>query len=128
MTTKITDGVQVSVESFFQPEHSSAVHHHYVFSYKIRIHNHGQSAIQLMRRHWYIFDSNGIVREVEGEGVIGLQPIIESGEFHEYISGCNFRTEIGKMKGTYTMKRLFDDYNFHVVIPQFVMIAPYKLN
>ncbi len=128
MTTKITDGVQVSVESFFQPEQSSPVHHHYVFNYKIRIHNHSHTSIQLMRRHWFIYDSNGVVREVEGEGVIGLQPIIEAGEYHEYVSGCNFRTEIGKMQGTYTMMRLYDGSEFTVVIPQFTMITPYKLN
>lgn len=128
MTTKITEGVQVSVESSYQAEHSSPVHNHFVFSYKIRIHNHGHSTIQLLRRHWFIYDSNGVVREVEGEGVIGLQPIIEAGEYHEYVSGCNFRTEIGKMKGTYSMRRLYDDYEFKVVIPQFTMITPYKLN
>lgn len=128
MATKITEGIQVSVESFFQPEHSSPLHYHFVFSYKIKIHNHGHTAIQLLRRHWHIYDSNGVVREVEGEGVIGLQPIIEAGASHEYVSGCNFRTEIGKMKGTYTMLRLEDDYIFQVTIPQFIMITPYKLN
>jgi ApaG protein len=128
MTTKITDGIQVSIETYYQPEHSSPVHHHYVFSYKVTIQNHSHSSIQLMRRHWHIYDSNGVVREVEGEGVIGLQPIIEPGDSYEYISGCNFRTEIGKMKGTYTVKRLYDDHHFKVAIPQFTMIAPYKLN
>lgn len=128
MTTKITDGVQVSVESFFQAEHSSPANHHYVFSYKIRIHNHSHETIQLLRRHWFIYDSNGVVREVEGEGVIGLQPFIVAGDYYEYVSGCNFRTEIGKMKGTYTMSRMSDDSEFKVIIPQFTMITPYKLN
>ena len=128
MATKITEGIQVSVESFFEPEHSSPAHHHYVFSYKIKIHNHSHSAIQLLRRHWHIYDSNGVVREVEGEGVVGVQPTLEPGASHVYVSGCNFQTEIGKMNGTYTMRRLEDDYIFEVTIPQFNMIAPYKLN
>lgn len=128
MSTKITEGVQVSVESFYQAEHSSPVNNHFVFSYKMKIHNQGPFAIQLLRRHWFIYDSNGVVREVEGEGVVGVQPVIEAGDYLEYISGCNFCTEIGKMKGTYTMRRLNDSYDFKVIIPQFTMITPYKLN
>ena len=84
--------------------------------------------MQLLRRHWYIYDSNGTVREVEGEGVVGLQPVIEPGEIHEYVSGCNLRTSIGKMTGTYLVERVVDGKQFQVQIPEFNMIAPYRLN
>lgn len=128
MTTKITDGVQVTVESAFQPEQSSPVHSHYVFSYKVRIYNHSHAAVQLLRRHWHIYDSNGTFREVEGEGVVGFQPIIEPNTYHEYMSGCNFKTDIGRMEGTYTMKRINTQQIFKVAIPEFLMIVPFKLN
>jgi ApaG protein len=128
MVTEITEGVKVSVATSYQPEYSSPVQSHYVFTYKILIENHSQYTIQLLKRHWYIFDANGVVREVEGDGVVGQQPILEPGEIHEYVSGCNLKTELGKMKGTYLMERVVDGKHFDVNIPQFVMTVPYKLN
>ena len=128
MITEITDGVKVSVTTSFQPEYSSPVQSHYVFTYKIIIENRSDYTVQLLRRHWYIYDINGVTREVEGDGVVGQQPILNPGESHEYISGCNLKTEIGKMKGTYTMERVADGSYFKVNIPEFVMVVPYKNN
>jgi ApaG protein len=128
MVTEITDGVKVSVATSYQPEYSSPAQSHYVFTYKILIENYSQNTIQLLKRHWYIFDANGLVREVEGDGVVGQQPTLEPGQHHEYVSGCNLKTEVGKMKGTYLMERIVDGKQFKVNIPQFVMVVPYKLN
>jgi ApaG protein len=75
-----------------------------------------------------IFDSNGTVREVEGEGVVGQQPVLEPGEVHEYVSGCNLRSSMGKMAGTYLVERIIDGKQVRVNIPEFTMIVPYKLN
>jgi ApaG protein len=82
----------------------------------------------LHRRHWYIFDSNGSYREVEGEGVVGVQPTLQPGEKYHYVSGCNLRTEMGKMKGNYQMENLNNKKIFAVNIPEFEMIAPCKNN
>ena len=128
MVNTITEGVKVSVETLYQPEYSNPANDHFMFAYRINIENVGNYAVQLMRRHWYIFDSNGNKREVEGEGVVGLQPIIEPGKSHEYVSGCNLKTDMGAMKGEYQMLRVFDDVLFDVTIPEFYLIAPYKLN
>lgn len=128
MIAKITDGVKVMVETVYQPEYSNPANEHYMFAYRIVIENLSDYSIQLLRRHWHIFDSNGSHREVEGEGVVGIQPIIEPGESHEYVSGCNLKTDIGSMKGTYQMKRLLDGIQFTVTIPEFTLIAPFKLN
>jgi ApaG protein len=84
--------------------------------------------VQLLRRHWHIFDTNGEVRQVEGEGVVGQQPVLEPGESHQYISGCNLKTTIGKMTGTYLMERIIDGKKIKVKIPEFTMIVPFKLN
>ena len=128
MITEITHGVKVSVETFYQQEYSSPSQHHYVFTYKILIENFSAYTVQLLRRHWFIYDANGVLREVEGEGVVGQQPVLEPGQVHEYVSGCNLKTELGKMKGTYMMERVMDGDRFKVNIPEFVMAVPYKLN
>lgn len=128
MVTKVTDGVKVSVITEYMPEYSSPVQFHYVFSYRIRIENHSEYTVQLLRRHWLIYDAHSSVREVEGEGVVGQQPILESGDHYEYVSGCNLKSGIGKMIGTYTMERIFDGSHFEVHIPEFTMVVPYRLN
>jgi ApaG protein len=82
----------------------------------------------LLRRHWYIWDSNLIRREVEGEGVVGQLPIIESGEMYTYISGCPLLTEMGKMKGYYVFRNQDTLEEIEVPIPEFQFIAPQKNN
>ena len=67
-------------------------------------------------------------REVEGEGVVGQQPILEPGQVHQYVSGCNLRSGLGKMHGTYLMEKVVDGSQFEVVIPEFSMVVPYLLN
>ncbi len=84
--------------------------------------------MQLLRRQWVITDATGIVRRVNGEGVIGLQPILEPGLAHAYTSFCDLLTEIGKMSGSYQMVRRDDGSLFDVVIPEFHMCSPVKLN
>jgi len=128
MVTAITDGVKVSVETIYQPEYSNPANEHFMFAYRVEISNLSDYPVQLMRRQWFIFDSNSSRREVEGEGVVGLQPIINPGESHVYVSGCNLKTDIGSMQGKYLMKRLIDEAEFDVDIPEFQLIAPYKLN
>ncbi len=128
MTTEITNGVKVSVLTDYLPEYSSPVQQHFVFTYRILIENCSEYTVQLLRRHWYIHDANNTVREVEGEGVVGQQPVLEPGETHEYVSGCNLKSGMGKMYGHYTMERVVDGKVFKVVIPEFTMIVPFKLN
>lgn len=126
--TATTEGVEVSVHTEYQPEYSSPFQLHFVFSYRIRIENHSNNTIQLQRRKWLIYDSVAPIKEVEGEGVVGLTPILEPGESHEYVSGCSLKSSIGKMTGTYLMERLIDGQKFMVQIPEFNLISPYRLN
>src|SRR5438105_3046372 len=108
MTQSITNGIKITVETEFQPIHSQVLINEYIFAYHITIENTSMHAIRLMNRHWRIFDSNGDYRDVNGEGVVGVQPVIEAGESYDYISSCNLRTEIGKMSGHYIMNRVSD--------------------
>ncbi|MDE3125515.1 MAG: Co2+/Mg2+ efflux protein ApaG [Bacteroidota bacterium] len=128
MVTKISAGIQISVETFYQPDYSNPLAHEHMFAYRITIENLNDFTVQLLKRHWFINDSNGEKREVEGDGVVGVQPIILPGEKYQYVSGCNFKTEIGKMSGYYTMENQFNKQLFTVNIPAFDMIVPAKLN
>ncbi|HWB91360.1 MAG TPA: Co2+/Mg2+ efflux protein ApaG [Puia sp.] len=128
MANKISEGMEVSVETFYQPDYSNPISGEYMFAYRITIENHNNFSVKLQRRHWHIFDSNGSYREVEGEGVVGVQPILQPGERYQYVSGCNLRTEMGKMYGSYTMENLNNKNSFEVNIPIFEMIVPFKMN
>jgi ApaG protein len=127
MFTAITQGVKVSVETFYQSEYSNPPTH-YVFTYRITIENQSDFTVKLLRRHWYIHDSAGVVTEVEGEGVIGQQPVIAPGQKHQYASACHLTSDIGKMRGSYLMEKLLSGTTFRVAIPEFVLIEPSRLN
>jgi len=128
MVQQVTDGVSITVEVFYQPAQSNPLSSEYLFAYRITIENLSTMPVKLLRRHWHIIDSNGSVREVEGEGVVGQQPIIQPGESHQYVSAANLRSDIGKMHGTYQMENLYNKKTFLVTIPEFSLIAPFKLN
>lgn len=128
MVSKISEGVKISVETFYQQDYSNPLQSEYMFAYRITIENHNDFAVKLHSRHWCIFDSNGSYREVEGEGVVGMQPVISPGEEYQYVSGCNLHSEIGRMHGTYLMENLHNKQLFSVKIPAFEMVAPFKFN
>lgn len=128
MTSKISEGVKISVESFYQPEFSNPLNSEFMFAYRITIENNNNFPVKLLSRHWHIFDSNGSMKEVEGEGVVGIQPQIAPAKQYQYMSGCNLRSEIGRMHGTYLMENLNTHKNFRVAIPAFEMQVPFKMN
>ncbi len=128
MISKISEGVNISVETFYQPEYSNPLNSEYMFAYRITLENNNSFPVQLLRRHWYIFDSNSELREVEGEGVIGIQPVINPGQKYQYVSGCNLKSEMGKMHGMYFMENNHNKQTFIIKIPAFEMVVPSKLN
>lgn len=128
MITQVTQGIKISVSTHFQESYSKPDNRYFLFSYKISIENTSEYAVKLLRRQWQIFDSSGDKREVEGEGVVGQQPILEPGETYEYESACNLTTDMGKMRGSYLMERKADKVRFIVNIPEFQLIAPQRLN
>lgn len=128
MISKISSGVKITVDTYFQPEYSNPLNNEFMFAYKITIENNNTFPIRLLQRHWHIFDSNGMMREVQGEGVVGVQPLISPGCHYQYISGCNLKTEMGKMYGSYLIENINSKQTFNVAIPAFEMQAPYKLN
>lgn len=128
MPTCTTHGIKIVVQTQYEPTHSKPNESKYIFSYRIVISNESSEPVQLLRRHWSIIDSSGIKREVEGDGVVGKQPVINPGGNHTYVSWCPFESEIGMMKGYFTMERLLDGNIIEVRVPDFTMCASPKLN
>ena len=127
MSSLTTKGIEITVETFFRPNLGQQPGE-YLFAYRITLENHNSFTVQLMRRHWEIFDSIGEKRQVDGGGVIGKQPVLAPGETFQYMSGCNLKSEMGKMWGHYTMLNLDTMREFEVTIPGFVMVVPAKWN
>jgi ApaG protein len=117
-----TEGIRITVQPVFLDGQSDALQRKFIFAYFIRIENNGSETVQLMRRHWFINHSSGRIEEVEGEGVIGKQPVIRPGDLHEYNSYCILETLEGTMEGTYLMQRENGE-TFRVTIPKFTLRA-----
>jgi ApaG protein len=117
-----TEGIRIVVQPIFLDGQSDALHRKFVFAYFIRIENHTQQPVLLLRRHWFIRHSSGRVEEVEGEGVVGKQPAIQPGKSFEYNSYCILETLEGTMEGTYLMQRQSGEL-FRVTIPKFTLRA-----
>lgn len=128
MNTLITSGVEISVKPQYRKDLSEIVDSQYFFNYRIEIKNKNSFDVQLISRDWYIFDSLGEPRFVNGLGVIGEQPVLKPDESFYYVSGCDLRSEIGLMKGFYTFKNLIDGELFEVFVPTFKLEYPAKLN
>jgi ApaG protein len=122
-----TEGVHVHVSARYAAEHSNPLANHWFFLYTIRITNEGPEQVQLLSRHWIITDATGEVREVQGEGVVGKQPVLEPGESFEYTSGCPLETPFGRMEGTYQMIRE-DGSHFEARIARFELSQPASLH
>ena len=103
MPTAVTEGIRITVESMYLEDRSSPDEDTYAFAYVVAIGNEGDRRVQLVRRHWIITDGNGLVREVEGPGVVGEQPVLDPGGVHRYTSGAVLATPVGSMEGTYEM-------------------------
>lgn len=119
--------VHVTARSTYVAEQSDPEKLQYVFAYTITIRNQGSLSVKLLSRHWIITDAEGGTQEVRGEGVIGQQPYIKSGEKFEYTSGAILSTPIGSMHGSYQM--LADDGSlFDANIPAFSLAIPHMLH
>lgn len=124
MYEKITRNICVSVKPFYLEEQSSPDDDKFVWAYKVCIENRGGETVQLLRRHWRITDKYGHLKEVEGPGVVGEQPVLKPGESFEYTSGCPLTTPSGIMAGSYQMTTTGGE-RFDIEIPAFSLDSPY---
>lgn len=128
LASKITNGIRVEVRTSYAENESSPKHSYFVFNYNVEITNESAVEVQLLSRVWRIVDGLGQSRMVEGEGVVGKQPILAPGDTHKYKSGSHFSTAVGMMSGQYCMRRVSDGQEFWVDIPAFTMQIPYLDN
>jgi ApaG protein len=87
----------------------------------------GKSA-ELLRRKWIITNGFGEIEIVEGEGVVGKQPLLYPGDNYEYISGAVIDTPFGVMKGLYYFQNIHTDEEFIVKVPEFKLETLELLN
>lgn len=128
MVQQITEGINIKVETIFKETLRSLSNPRFIFAYQITIENLSAFSVQLLSRKWLIKDSAGLNREVTGEGVIGIQPILNPNESYQYMSSVDLESELGKMSGCYTMENQLTKRLFDVVVPEFILVCPAKLN
>jgi ApaG protein len=123
MYTKTTHDINVSVKPIYLDGQSDPDDHHFVWAYHVRIENQSRRTVQLVTRYWRITDALGHVQEVQGEGVVGEQPVLRPGQVFEYTSGTPLPTPSGIMVGHYSMK---DDEGgaFDIEVPAFSLDLP----
>ena len=126
MYSEITNSIKISVDPIFMEEQSEPEDFHFVWAYNKCIENQGKDTVQLMRRHWHITDSHGRIHEIQGEGVVGEQPVLKPGESFEYTSGTPLATPSGFMVGSYQMIDK-EGSSFSVSVPAFSLDSPHDL-
>ena len=114
--------VCIQVQSIYVESQSIPEEERYVFAYTITIRNLGRNDVQLLGRYWLITNSNGRQTEVQGEGVIGEQPVIPPGG-EQYTSGAILETPLGTMEGHYEMVD-HQGQPFRTAIPVFRLAIP----
>lgn len=95
--------IQIQVEPKFEAAQSDPSTKRFVFSYLITINNTADFNIQLLSRRWVVTDGNQKQQEIQGDGVIGEQPIIAPNSSYQYNSGAVLETDVGSMFGHYNM-------------------------
>ncbi len=123
MSEELTQGIRVGASAFYLPQESDPDEDRYAFGYTIVISNEGDSAAQLLERHWVIIDANGKREEVRGPGVVGETPRLEPGQAFKYQSLCPLETRWGTMEGSYTMQR-DDGESFEAAVGRFYLRLP----
>ena len=119
--------IEVSAATQYLADQSDEAGGRFVFAYTITLRNTGSVAAQLISRHWIITDSQGLVQEVRGLGVVGAQPLLQPGESFEYTSRASIATPVGTMRGSYQMAAE-DGTQFDAPIPEFMLSMPRVLH
>lgn len=128
MVQQITNGIKILVQTHFEGTFYKEDIIHFAFSYDVNIINVRQNPVQLLSRVWHISDALNSKESVEGDGVVGEQPIIQPSESYSYSSGCTLKSPFGSMKGLYSMIDLMDQKKFKAKIPTFKLCTEFAQN
>lgn len=120
-----TRDILVRVRAFFLDDQSEPDKLRFVWAYRVAVENHGQETVQLLRRTWRITDATGRTQVVQGDGVVGEQPVLSPGQAFEYTSGTPLPTPSGFMVGAYHMVTQPGGEAFDVAIPAFSLDSPH---
>jgi len=123
MVQQVTNGIKISVTSNFEGTSYRNYRLYYAFSYTICIENKSNETVQLLARHWKIYDSLNNTEIVEGSGVIGKKPVLKPSQKHTYTSNCFLTSPIGAMRGFYNMVNIASTKTFKVFIPTFQLMV-----
>lgn len=118
-----TAGVHISVEPDYLEEESEPEASRFVWAYTVEIENRTSVSIQLLSRQWAITDAMGRTEHVQGDGVVGEQPVIAPGERFRYTSGAPLATPSGFMRGSYEMRTASGD-SVTARVPDFSLDRP----
>lgn len=116
-----TPDVQISVQVTHLAAQSTPARR--VFTYVIRIENRSDQSWQLRARHWDIVDALGHEINVDGDGVVGQQPIIPPGGTFVYDSFVTVEATPGRMGGYYVMQDAWGTQR-RVPVPTFMLDVP----
>lgn len=119
-----TSGIQVGVDvEYITPDSHTYGEDMHVWAYYIRLFNESEQTVQLKTRHWVITDALGRTQTVDGDGVVGEQPVLKPGQSFEYQSGCPLDTASGAMSGHY-MFETEQGEPLKIIIPAFSLDVP----
>ncbi len=118
-----TRQIEVEVRPQYVAEQSEPQRGFYLFAYHVTVHNGSDETIQLLDRHWIIMDGHGQREDVQGEGVVGAQPLIRPGKSFAYTSACPLGTPTGNMRGTYGVRSETGE-RFRIRVPLFFLRHP----
>jgi ApaG protein len=120
-----TEGIRVLARPSFLPQQSRPDAGQFVWAYRIRITNESARLVQLRTRHWLIVDAEGLRREVDGEGVVGQQPVLAPGESFEYTSFCPIETHWGTMEGWFQFDSMDEEQPRQIVarVARFYLVS-----
>ncbi len=118
------DGLRVTVDKVvYHPQAETADDRPYCFVYFITIHNDSECTVTIKGRKWVVRNAEGEVTALEGQGVVGQNPVITPGANFSYNSFHLLDTTFGTAEGSYLG---MDDEGRKVIvrIPKFEMHVP----
>lgn len=123
----MNNNIAVDVAAIYLVQESDPEKARYLFSYTITIKNAGSNSARLLSRYWKITGGDGHEQEVEGDGVVGLNPYLAPEQEFTYTSAAMLDTPVGMMQGHYMMVN-DNGERFEVDIPPFTLAAPQALH
>ena len=102
--TETTENIKITVVSEHVRESSLPEDGVYAFSYSIQIENLNEEPVQLLERHWVVISGQKRTAEIAGPGLLGDQPVLDSGEVYSFDSAAVIQDPVGAMEGFYIFK------------------------